>query len=251
MTTKPRVTVWNEYRHERKNDFIASLYPEGIHGAIASYLRSQGLDVRAATLDEPEHGLSAAVLDETDVLFWWGHMAHQEVDDAVVERIREYVLKGMGLVALHSAHYSKIFIRLMGTSCSLKWRAVGEPERIWIVNPSHPIAAGLGESILIPEAEMYGEFFDVPAPDELVFVSWFAGGNVFRSGLCYRRGLGKVFYFRPGHETHPIYHQPEVQRVLYNAALWAAPGEPPPVAYGQRPEPLHVIHPLKEAQTVH
>jgi len=219
-----RVTVWNEYRHEKKNAEIAKIYPEGMHGAIAKGLKAQGFKVRTATLDEPEHGLTEQVLAETDVLTWWGHTAHGEVQDEIVERVQRRVWQGMGLIVLHSGHFSKIFRRLMGTSCDLKWREIGERERIWVVEPSHPIAAGLPEYIEIPHVEMYGERFDIPAPDTLVFVSWFQGGEVFRSGCCFHRGLGRIFYFRPGHETFPIYHNEQVLKVIGNAARWA--GEP-------------------------
>jgi trehalose utilization protein len=218
-----RVTVWNEFRHERANEAVRAHYPDGIHEALAAPLRAAGHEVRTATLDEPEHGLPEAVLAATDVLLWWGHKAHAEVADAVVDRVQARVLAGMGLIALHSAHFSKIFKRLMGTSCDLKWRVAGERERLWVVEPGHPIAAGLPERIEVAPEEMYGEPFDVPAPEELVFLSWFEGGEVFRSGCCYRRGLGRVFYFRPGHETYPTYHHPLVQRVLQNAVTWAAP----------------------------
>lgn len=218
-----RVTVWNEFRHERTNEAVRAHYPDGIHEALAAPLRAAGHEVRTSTLDEPEHGLPEPVLAATDVLLWWGHKAHAEVADAVVDRVQARVLEGMGLIALHSAHFSKIFKRLMGTSCDLKWRVAGERERIWVVEPGHPIAAGLPERIEIAPEEMYGEPFDVPAPEELILLSWFEGGEVFRSGACYRRGLGRVFYFRPGHETYPTYHNPLVQRVLQNAVDWAAP----------------------------
>ena len=218
-----RITVWNEFRHERSNPAVARVYPDGIHEALAGPLRQAGHTVRTATLDEPDHGLGGAVLDETDVLLWWGHQAHAEVQDGVVDRIQARVLAGMGLVALHSAHFSKIFKRLMGTSCDLKWRVADERERLWVVAPGHPIAAGLPERIELEPEEMYGEHFDIPAPDELVFVSWFQGGEVFRSGCCFRRGAGRIFYFRPGHETYPTYHQPLIQQVIANAVRWAAP----------------------------
>ncbi len=217
-----RVTVWNEYRHERSDDIVRSIYPAGIHTTIADALRTDEVEVRTATLDEPEHGLTEAVLADTDVLVWWGHVAHDEVADAVVDRVHARVLDGMGLIVLHSGHFSRIFRRLMGTSCDLKWREANERERIWVVDPGHPIAAGLGESFVIDHEEMYGEHFDVPAPDRLVFISWFQGGEVFRSGCCYQRGRGRIFYFRPGHETYPTYHHPDVQRVIANAAHWAA-----------------------------
>jgi trehalose utilization protein len=238
MVNEPQVTVWNEFRHEKNHPEVTAIYPEGIHQTIASHLQKQGIPARTATLDEPEHGLTDAVLDETDVLTWWGHMAHGEVADAVVEKIHRRVLGGMGLVVLHSGHFSKIFKKLMGTSCDLLWRELGEKERIWVVEPGHPIATGLGPYFEIPRTEMYGERFDVPAPDTLVFLSWFAGGEVFRSGCCYQRGKGKIFYFRPGHETFPIYHQPEVMQVITNAVRWAAPVAGGPVTFGQRPQPL-------------
>jgi trehalose utilization protein len=239
--TLPRVTVWNEYRHEKKDADVQAVYPNGIHEAIAAGLRDQGLPVRTATLDEPEHGLTEAVLAETDVLIWWGHMAHGDVKDEIVDRVYERVLDGMGLIVLHSGHFSKIFKRRLGTTCNLKWREAGEKERLWVIEPGHPIAQGLGEYIEIPHVEMYGERFDIPAPDALVFVSWFAGGEVFRSGCCFHRGSGKIFYFRPGHETFPIYYQPEVQLVLKNAVMWAAPAGGPEVTFGQRKIPLEKI----------
>lgn len=227
------VTVWNEYRHERENEKIAAVYPEGIHGAIAAGLEgNDAFVVRTATLDEPEHGLSDEVLAQTDVLVWWGHKAHAAVADEIVQRVQRRVLDGMGLVVLHSGHHSKIFKTLMGTTCNLKWREANDKERLWVVNPSHPIADGIGEYIEIPQEEMYGEFFDIPQPDDLVFVSWFTGGEVFRSGCCYQRGRGKIFYFRPGHESYPTYRQPEVRRVIANALKWAAPGDGPLPNFG-------------------
>lgn len=236
MTT--RVTIWNEYRHEKSHAEVQRVYPNGLHAPIAEHLRAQGLTVSVATLDDPEHGLTAEVLANTDVLTWWGHMAHDEVRDEIVERVHKRVLAGMGLIVLHSGHFSKIFKRLMGTTCDLKWREANEKERLWVMEPGHPIAEGLGEYFEIPREEMYGERFDIPAPDELVLVSWFAGGEVFRSGCCYRRGAGKIFYFRPGHETYPTYYQPEVLRVIANAARWAAPTFVPTMTFGHRPQML-------------
>jgi trehalose utilization protein len=221
-----RVTIWNEHRHERENPAVAAVYPEGIHEALAEALRAPDVEVRTATLDEPDHGLPDAVLDATDVLVWWGHIAHGEVDEAVVERARARVLAGMGLVVLHSGHYSKLFRALMGTTCDLQWREADDRERIWVVAPGHPIADGVGPSIDLDIEEMYGEPFDVPAPEELVFVSWFTGGEVFRSGCCYTRGRGRIFYFRPGHETHPTYRHPDVRRVIANAVAWAGRRSP-------------------------
>jgi len=241
-----RVTIWNEYLHEKTNEAVKLIYPNGIHGALADALTSQlGADVtvRTATLEQPEHGLTEAVLAETDVLTWWGHKGHQRVSDEVVDRVQARVLEGMGLIALHSSHVSKIFTRLMGTSGGLKWRDVGEREIIWCVKPGHPITDGLGDHFELAHAEMYGEMFDVPQPDELVFISWFEGGEVFRSGCCWRRGKGTVFYFRPGHETYPIFYDANVQRVIANAVRYvAAPtGCPSITSNCQNTEPLRPI----------
>jgi trehalose utilization protein len=226
MSEPLRVTVWNENVHEREEEPVRALYPDGIHGAIASGLTAllgDAVAVRTATLEEPEHGLTDAVLSQTDVLTWWGHKAHAAVSDAVVDRVQAAVLGGMGLLALHSAHYSKVFQRLLGTSCSLRWRNDGERELVWTVDPAHSIAAGVPQPIVIDEHEMYGEHFDIPPPDELVFISSFAGGEVFRGGCCFRRGAGRIFYFSPGDQEYPIYHHPDVRRVIANAARWAAP----------------------------
>ncbi|MBI1336220.1 MAG: trehalose utilization protein ThuA [Phycisphaera sp.] len=228
-----RVTVWGENVHEHKNETVKKIYPHGMHNVIADGLREVLGDrvvVKTATLDLPEHGLPPEVLDNTDVLTWWGHAAHGKVEDAVVERVHKRVLAGMGLLVLHSGHYSKIFKKLMGTGCGLKWREAGERERLWCVNPGHPIADGLGEYFELPHTEMYGEFFDIPQPDELVFISWFEGGEVFRSGCTWQRGKGRVFYFRPGHETFPIYYDANVRRVIANGVQWAAPTQGSPYA---------------------
>ena len=241
MSRPINITVWNEYRHEQRHERIRAIYPNGIHGAIAEYLQEQpGLNVRTATLDEPEHGLTEEVLANTDVLTWWGHGAHREVQDEIVERVRQRVLDGMGLIVLHSGHFSKIFVRLMGTTCNLKWREANEKERLWVVSPGHPIVEGIGQYIEIDHEEMYGEVFDIPEPDTLVFISWFEGGEVFRSGCCYQRGAGKIFYFRPGHESHPTYFHPEVRKVIANAVRWAAPVEGPWRSFGNA-KPLEAI----------
>ncbi len=225
------VIVWNEFQHERENAAVRAIYPDGLHAVIADALRETParnpgalpLQVETATLDQPEHGLSEERLAGCDVLVWWGHKAHGRVDDAVVDRVQRRVLEGMGLIVLHSGHFSKIFRRMLGTNCSLKWREADEKERVWVVEPSHPIAAGLPPYFELQYEEMYGERFDVPPPDETVFISWFEGGEVFRSGLCWQRGHGRLFYFRPGHEAYPTYHDANVQRVLANAVQWAAP----------------------------
>lgn len=218
-----RCTIWGENIHERENEVVASIYPDGIHETIA---RAVSLDpdilARTIKLQDPEHGCSEDILEQTDVLVWWGHKAHDAVADQVVDRIIRHVWSGMGLIALHSAHFSKVFRRLMGTPCALRWREAGERERLWVINPGHPIAANIPGSFVLEYEEMYGEPFSVPEPLETVFVSWFQGGEVFRSGLTYMRGAGKIFYFRPGHETYPTYHDKNVQAVLCNAIKWAA-----------------------------
>ena len=238
------VTCWNEFRHEKTVAETAKIYPEGIHAAIAAHLNGQkGIEARLASLDEPEHGLTREVLDATDVLTWWGHMAHEEVADEVVERVCGRVLDGMGLIVLHSGHYSKVFRKLMGTGCRLAWREADEKERLWVVDPSHPITQGVGRFIELPQCEMYGEVFDVPYPEQLLFVSWYEGGNVFRSGMTWHRGRGKVFYFRPGHEAFPVYRNEQVIRVLANAVRWAAPT--PNMDVSGVGETLHEKEPLE------
>lgn len=238
MPRRLRVTVWGENVHERKNPIVRDVYPHGMHTTIAEAIREadsgrpgagrarlprvSDSDVRTATLQEPQHGLTKAVLDQTDVLVWWGHAAHGKVSDKVVERVCARVWEGMGFVALHSAHYSTPFKRLMGTSCSLTWREAGEKERLWVCNPAHPIARGIDRYFEIPNTEMYGEPFAIPTPDEIVFISSFQGGEVFRSGCTWKRGNGKIFYFRPGHEIYPIYYDANVRLVLRNAVRWAA-----------------------------
>ncbi len=229
-----RVTVWGENRHEQAEEHVAKIYPEGMHTTIAEGIRENlgdGCVVRTATLDDPEHGLTEDVLASTDVLTWWGHAAHAEVSDEVVERVHRHVLSGMGLVVLHSGHWSKIFIKLMGTSCTLRWRDEHDRELVWTVNPTHPIANGVPHPLIIEEDEMYGEFFDIPAPDDLVFVSSFSGGEVFRSGCTFRRGHGKIFYFRPGDQAYPTYHHSDVRRVIANGVAWARSDRPGERAY--------------------
>jgi trehalose utilization protein len=242
-----RAVVWNEFVHEREKPAVRAIYPDGIHAAIAGALAEDaGIEATTATLDQPEHGLPEDRLAGTDVLLWWGHKAHKAVEDRVVDRVVQRVHEGMGLVVLHSGHFSKPFIRLMGTPCSLRWREAGERERLWVVNRSHPITQRIGDRVELPQEEMYGEPFLVPEPLETVLISWFQGGEVFRSGLTYQRGAGRIFYFRPGHETYPTYYDETVRTILRNAVRWAYNpaaawhdvAEAPNVPLDRAPEPL-------------
>ena len=247
-----KVTVWNENYHERESEKIAAIYPNGIHGAIAEgLLEYDGIEVKIATLDMPECGLDQETLQNTDILIWWGHCKHADVPDEIAERVQRRVLDGMGLIVLHSGHLSKPFLRLMGTVCRSKWRENDEKERIWVIEPGHPIASGLPEYIELPEEETYGERFEIPTPDELVFISWFSGGEVFRSGCCFKRGLGKIFYFRPGHEAYPIYYRADIRRVLYNAVLWAKPSDGPHPTLGHFTPPIENIRIVDHSDEFH
>ena len=223
---KIRVTAWNEFRHERSNEYVKSIYPDGIHGLIKQFLETKDdIEVTPAALDDPDNGLPDEVLSNTDVLIWWGHMAHHEVPDALVERIRHRVYtKGMGLIVLHSGHHSKVFRAVVGTNGNLSWGR-DQKEVVWNLLPSHPIAAGIPDHFVLETEELYCEPFYVPQPDALVFGSWFEDGFIFRSGLCYTRGAGKVFYFQPGHESCPSYHNRYVQKIITNAVYWAKPAE--------------------------
>ncbi len=252
MSKKINVTVWNEFRHEKQEgrfgDIVRKAYPQSIHQAIAGNLKADDINVRCATLDEPEHGLTDEVLNSTDVLIWWGHMAHGEVCDAIVDKVQKRILSGMGLIVLHSGHFSKIFKRMLGTTCSLLWREVGEKERVWTIEPAHPIAKGIPASFVIPHTEMYGERFDIPQDGKIIFMSWYEGGNVFRSGVTFERGHGKIFYFAPGHETFPIFNQPEVVTIINNAVRWAAPAEYLEITCPNAPavETVYTVNPVKE-----
>ncbi len=222
MSSAVRVTIWNEFLQEREDEAVRRVYPEGIHKALEQGLRDYpGFMIRTATLGDPDQGLADAVLEDTDVLIWWGHKAHAAVTDETTARVQRHVLSGMGLIVLHSGHWAKVFKALLGTHCSLRWREAGERERIWNLAPSHPITQGVDDYFEIDQEEMYGERFDVPEPDQLIFVSWFQGGEVFRSGCVWERGHGRIFYFRPGHETYPTYYHRDVLRVIANAARWA------------------------------
>lgn len=218
-----RVLIWNEFKHEREKENVAAIYPNGIHQTIADFLQCEDITVRTATLDDESCGITKEVLDETDVLIWWGHMAHQQVPDEVAALVRDAVHSGMGAIFLHSAHHSKPFKLLMGTPCNLTWRESSDSEYVWVTDPSHPITAGIDRAIFLSGEETYGEPFSIPNPDRVLFIGSYSGGEAFRAGCLFQRGNGQIFYFQPGHETFPTYHIPEVQTVIRNAVRFVAP----------------------------
>ena len=243
MSAPIRITIWNEYVHEKREPSVAALYPEGIHGALAKSLAAPDLTIRVATLEEPEHGLTQEVLNATDVLLWWGHAAHDQVSDAVVARVQQRVWEGMGILIMHSGHMAKIFRALNGTSSKLHWREVGERERLWTIDPAHPIAAGIPEHFELPYEEMYGEPFMIAGDAHVIFLSWFEGGEVFRSGFTLQRGFGRMFYFRPGHEAFPTFYNEHVLRVLANGIRWLKPTVNMPYPKTNVPASLEPIAP--------
>ncbi|MBR2043520.1 MAG: ThuA domain-containing protein [Clostridia bacterium] len=219
-----KVTVWNEFVHEKTNPKCKELYPNGIHGAIADFLsREEDITVRTATLDDPECGLTDEVLADTDVLIWWGHAAHAKVPDEIAARVKNAVQNGMGFIPLHSSHASKPFVMLMGTAGNLSWRESKDFERLWVLTHAHPITAHIPDYIELEHEETYAEPFGIPDPDELLMIGWFSGGEVFRSACTFKRNNGRIFYFQPGHETFPTYYNEHVQKVIINAVRWAKP----------------------------
>lgn len=217
------VTIYNEFQHEKSSEHVRKIYPDGIHKAIGSFLESDDIKVRYSTLDDIETTLTPEILKDTDVLIWWGHMAHHKVPDEIAMNVRNEVLKGMGFIALHSAHHSKPFKLLMGTTCNLGWRENGDMERIWTINPAHPIAKGIGRYFELEHVETYAEPFGIPNPDEVIFMGWYEGGELFRSGCTFHRENGRIFYFQPGHESFPIFYNENVQTIIRNAVYWASP----------------------------
>lgn len=196
------------------------VYPEGLGQAIANVF---GKDTNLVIQDYDDGSKLLEVLEETDVLVWWGHCMHGKVSDEVNTAVCDRVRRGMGFIALHSAHLCKPLKTLLGTTCTLQWRESGDNERLWTVMPDHPIAEGVGAYVDIKKEEMYGEYFDIPTPDELVFIGWFKGGEVFRAGCVFNRGHGKIFYFNPGHETYPTYRNAKIKKIMRNAAKYVCP----------------------------
>ena len=215
-----RVTIYNENIHEETYEGIRKIYPEGIHGCIKNFLsQDSNLKITTATFNQAEHGLSEEVLKNTDVLVYWSHAKQNEFSDSVALRIQKHVLMGMGFIPLHSAHFSKPVKLLLGTSMTLRWKH-GQKELLWATCPSHPIAQGITFPIELPKEEMYGEYFDIPKADDVIFTGWFSTGDVFRSGVTFSRGKGRIFYFQPGHEEYPIYYNKAIQKIIKNAVYW-------------------------------
>ena len=217
-----KVTIYNEFFHEKEEQKVADIYPEGIHMALKKGLEDDEIQIRCVTLDTVSE-ITKELLDDTDVLIWWGHMRHHLVPDETANIVKDAVLRGMGAIFLHSGHHSKPFKLLMGTSCNLTWREDGDRELLWVVNPAHPIAQGIGRFVNIEHEESYGEPFGIPEPQQTIFIGNFEGGEVLRAGCCWRKENGKVFYFQPGHETYPIYHNEEILKIIKNAIHWAKP----------------------------
>jgi len=223
MSEKIKVTIYNEYIEEKKDPGAVKIYPNGMHNTIKNYLsKNPEFEVTTVTMEMPDCGLTEELLNDTDVLLWWGHGHHGDVSDEVTYRVKQRVLNGMGFIPLHSAHMSKPFMALMGTTCSLHW-CDDQKEVMWTVIPSHPIAKDIPEYFILDIEEMYGEPFGIPNPDEVVFMGWFNHGNVFRSGVTFKRGNGKIFYFQPGHQSNPSYTNPHVLKIIENAIFWAKP----------------------------
>lgn len=216
-----RVTFWHEFRHEKTKPAAMALYPDGLHAYLKSVLECDDIEITLAALDDPNQGITDELLENTDVLMWWGHAYHNEVDDELVEKIRQRVYAGMGFLPLHSAHHSKPFQRIIGCTGNLRWGR-NQKAIIWNLAPWHPIAQGVPMSFQLTE-ELYSEPFYIPKPDEIIFGTWFEDGNLFRGGLTFRRGLGKIFYFHTGHETVDSLKNENVHRIIKNAIYWCAP----------------------------
>lgn len=223
-----KITIFTEHNASMDSPEGKLAYPEGMNECLRLLIAGDGHEVTMIVHGPDDDGseLTEEMLKNTDVLVWWGHWYHGSVNPAVVDMVVDYVNRGMGMLALHSAHESRPMQRLMGTTGALSWREMGENERVWVIDKTHPVAQGLGDYIDIEHEEMYGEPFAIPAPDELVFISWFRGGEVMRSGCTFKRGFGKLFYFRPGHETLPTYHNEQIRRVILNALEYLKPARP-------------------------
>ena len=261
-----KVLVWDEQQEAQKK-----AYENFLGNHIAEHLKKQpGLALRSVSINESQQGLSDENLEWAEAILWWGHVRHKDVDDAAVGKVIARLKAGKcGLVAIHSAHWSKPFkaamwerhqqdvlsripaadrgsvilktlpkeggadvartemrdgkieITLVVPNCGLgSWRADGAPSHVEVKAPDHPIAKGVPARFDVKQTEMYNEPFTVPAPDTVVFAESWDKGEKFRAGCCWKVGEGRVFYFRPGHETYPVFHQPETLQIAHNAALW-------------------------------
>lgn len=229
-----KVLVWNEFDHEQRHQSVREIYPDGMHGCIRDFLKTnEDLEIRTATLfdntrtiSDKNAGFSDELLQDTDVLIWWGHAYHKDVPDEWVEKVVARINEGMGFIALHSTHHSKVFKALMGTRCNLQWRISDDHERLWNIAPNHPVMKDIPEYFELDGEETYGERFDIPSPDEVLMLGWYSGGEVFRSVCTFTRGVGRIVYIQPGHESYPTFHNQYIQKLITNAVYWTAPTRP-------------------------
>lgn len=225
-----RVLIWNEFHHEQRNPQVKEVYPEGMHNYIKDFLKvNDDLEITTTTLIDTDYhfsetaGLSDELLKNTDVLIWWGHCKHAFVPDEWAQKVANRVNEGMGFIALHSTHNSKPFRALLGTRCSLQWRLSEDYERLWNISPNHPVMKGVPEYFELDVEETYGERFDIPTPDDVLMLGWFSGGEVFRSVCTFTRGIGKILYIQPGHESYPSLKNEYIQKMITNGVYWVAP----------------------------
>ena len=248
--TKLRVTVWSEVIDPVLEPRAVTYYPDDINVYLAEFLSIEhDFEVRTANLRQKENGLSQEILNDTDVLVWWSHLYDDQVSDETAQRVAETVLNGMGILFLHASLGSKPAKILLGTNSNTgKYREIGEKEKIWVVDRSHPVVDGMEkEYIEIPASEMYGEPYGIPTPDDIVFISWFEGGEVLRSGVDWKKGAGKVFFFAPGHEEFPVYYHSEIQKAVKNIVRWLKPVKGPEITFQGEVESLEIIkNPVKK-----
>jgi trehalose utilization protein len=216
------VVVWSEGTAPK------SVYPNDINGAVAEGLKDlSGWEVVKAGLSDPDQGLPDKLLQRADVLIWWGHQKHGDVKDELVDKIVKRVKEdGMGFIALHSSHFAKPNKKLMGTACSWKAYVLDSTTlKITVKSPDHPIAKGI-KDFTIDHSERYSDPYAVPTPKAVVFegtASLKKGGtDTSQIGLTWEIGKGKVFYFQAGHETNPVFMDPNVRQIMSNAVQWAA-----------------------------
>lgn len=234
------ITIFNEYHPNEHTGKAEKNYPGGIHIALKSIFESQEYDVVTATQEQACNGLTDEILDNTDVLLWWSKNWDNELLNSVADKVVSRIREGMGAVFLHSAKNSKPFLRLTGTTSAtapVSWKEPGESERLFVVSPAHPIAEGIPSGYVIPNEEPYCEYFDIPKPDDIVFLGGFGNGMCIRAGVTFTRGAGKIFFFQPGHDSFPVYNDKVIRRIILNAVNWAKPvAKPAPIAEETKPE---------------